>query len=67
MYIFFFTILVIIGVIWLYKGFADIKEYNKKLFLRALQHEHFLMQIYADVPKHVQDRIEKYLNNITPL
>jgi hypothetical protein len=67
MYILFFTLLVIIGVVWLYKGFGDIKQYNKKLFLRTWQHERFLMEIYADAPTDIQDRIEEYLNTIAPL
>lgn len=67
MYIFFFAVLIILGILWLYKEFSDIKEYNKKLFIRSYKHEQFLMSIYGDVPKPIQDKIEKYLNSIVPL
>jgi len=57
-------ILIIVGIVWLANDSHSTKktmEYNRKLFIRSHNHELFLMRIYDECPKPVQDKIEKYL------
>lgn len=55
------------GTAWLWKDMYDIKQYNKQLFDRSWKLQVFLMEIYPECPPEVQDKIERYLNNISPL
>lgn len=63
--------LIIVGIVWLaidtQKESSKQKDINVKLFARTWKHEKFLMEIYADCPKNVQDKIEAYINDIKTL
>lgn len=63
--------LIIVGIVWLsvdtQKESSKQKDINTKLFARTWKHERFLMEIYADCPKDVREKIEKYMNEIEAL
>lgn len=63
--------IIIMGIAWLgldiHNKSNDQRDINIKLFARTWKHERFLMEIYSDCPKDVQEKIEKYMNEVESL
>jgi hypothetical protein len=64
MFIYLLNILfILVFCVWWWARVRDVKEYNKKLFIRAWNLQLFLMEIYPECPPHTQALIEKHLKD----
>lgn len=53
--------------VWVWMEVKKFRKHAQELFMRAWKTQLFLMNIYNDCPKDVQNKIENYLNSIESL
>lgn len=62
----FFTMLILI-IVGISVAWMRLRQYSKQLFIRAWEHEKFLISIYYDCNDSVKHKIEKHIIAIKPL